>query len=148
MEPEAVGPPFPPFARLMERTDGRKGLIVEGKPDEEKRLWWADLTDPKSALREIRTRLEKDEMAIRVSADDRWLYLAKGFRPFRPPLPSRPLQLLRLDLETGRREPLLKVGLPPEFARCERLSVTEDASHVVCQEARYGSQLFLVEGLK
>jgi hypothetical protein len=38
MEPEAVGPPFPPYARLMERTDGRKGLIVEGKSDEEKRL--------------------------------------------------------------------------------------------------------------
>jgi hypothetical protein len=85
--------------------------------------------------------LERGEFPIRWTSDGRTIYTLRG-------VPPGPVQIWRLDPDTGRRVLLREIRPADPGAGVERVVLSLDGRAYACLVARAHAQLYVVEGLK
>jgi dipeptidyl aminopeptidase/acylaminoacyl peptidase len=144
--PETAGPILPAGFGYADLADPEGREVLVG--DAERWLYRADLIDATRPLRKTAARLGKDDQLTPIghSADGRWIYVSCAPEKLWTPRRTRPLLVDRIDLETGKREPFGKDGLPPAQEGVTWRGVSDDGRTFLGGLFLHSSRLFLVEG--
>jgi serine/threonine protein kinase len=116
---------------------GRRALVLR----REKAAVWASLTDASKPAEESSWTRRGDEWPEGFSEDGAWIYL-------RSPSRQAAIEIERLNLSTGKREPYRRFVMPGLVGDASRVWVCPDATRLVVERSWFASQLFLVEGMK
>lgn len=139
--PRAVGPPLPPEAvAFFVPAPGAGEAIVLLRDGS---LLRADLHDPGSPPKKIPWTATIEEFSTSLpsfSEDGAWCFVS--------PTGSPPIQVDRVNLQSGRREPYRKIDLPGISGRITVVSMSENGRMMLLRQWRLSADVFLAEGLK